>query len=85
MYRRTARNRQLDIAESVSFLNALRHHTMDGAFAAFDEDELGSLAPGKQADFVIWRGNLENVRTSEDLVPFEPEATYLAGKPVYQA
>lgn len=85
MYRRTAGRRQLDTTESVSFLDALRHHTADGAFAAFDEDEIGSLATGKQADFVIWKGNLEDVRNSQDLASLESEATYLAGKPVYQA
>jgi len=85
MDRRTARNRQLDTSESVSFLDALRHHTVDGAYAAFDEDELGSLAPGKQADFVIWKGNLESVRDGQDAVSQEPEATYLGGQPVYQA
>lgn len=85
MDRRTSRRRQLDTSESVSFLDALHHHTADGAFAAFDEDEIGSLAAGKQADFVIWQGNLENVRDGQDAMSLKPEATYLAGKPVFRA
>lgn len=66
-------------------MDALRHHTVDGAYAAFDEEEVGSLAPGKQADFVIWSGNLDNVRDGRGAVSQEAEATYLAGQPVYQA
>jgi predicted amidohydrolase YtcJ len=57
---------------------------LGGAYAAFDEDELGSLAPGKQADFVIWKNDLDTVRTGQDAAALEPDATYLAGSPVYQ-
>ena len=85
MARKTARHRQLDATEAVSFQDALRHHTTGSAYAAFDEDELGSLAPGKHADFVIWKNDLEKVRTGQDAAAMEPHATYLAGMPVYQA
>jgi len=85
MSRRTARHRQRDTTEASSFLDALRHHTVGGAYAAFDEDELSSLGPGKQADFVIWKNDLEKVRAGRDAATLELEATYVAGKPVYQA
>lgn len=42
---------------------ALRHYTIDGAFATFDEDIRGSLKVGKLADFVV---------LSEDLTQIEP-------------
>lgn len=32
---------------------ALRHYTRDAAYASFDEDLRGTLAPGKLADFVV--------------------------------
>ena len=32
---------------------ALRHFTKDAAYASFDEDVKGTLAPGKLADFVV--------------------------------
>src|SRR5262249_24537063 len=32
---------------------ALRHFTRDAAFASLEEDEKGSLSPGKLADFVV--------------------------------
>jgi len=83
--RRTSSGKKLDSSEAVSFLEALRHHTIGSAYAAFDEKELGSLEAGKLADFVIWKGDLRNARSGEDIAALAPLATYLAGKPVYQA
>src|SRR5690606_6377288 len=36
---------------------ALRGFTLDAAYAGFAEDEVGSLAPGKRADFVVFDGD----------------------------
>ena len=62
---------------------ALRGFTLDAAYAAFMEDEVGSIAPGKRADFVV---------LSQDLMTVPPErilgtrvlATYLDGEAVYE-
>jgi hypothetical protein len=43
---------------------ALRHFTRDAAYASFDEDVKGTLAPGKLADFVV---------LSEDILQPPPE------------
>jgi predicted amidohydrolase YtcJ len=51
--------------QAVSLEHALRHYTIDGAFASFEEQEKGSLAAGKRADFVV---------LSEDLFRQPPEA-----------
>ncbi|MBM3892003.1 MAG: amidohydrolase family protein, partial [Verrucomicrobia bacterium] len=85
MDRTTDRGRRLDRGESVTFMEALRHHTLGSAYAAFDEKELGSLETGKQADFVIWNKDLRRVQTGRDAMALEPLATYLGGKTVYRA
>jgi len=51
--------------QAVSLENALRHYTIDGAYASFEENEKGSLAAGKRADLVV---------LSEDLFRQPPEA-----------
>jgi predicted amidohydrolase YtcJ len=34
---------------------------------------------------VIWNKDLREVRTSRDILDLAPQATYLDGRPVYQA
>ncbi len=85
MERKTSSGRRLDMSEAISFLEAFRHHTLGGAYAASDEKEIGSLEPGKQADFVIWNNDLRQARTAQAVAALKPEATYLAGKAVYEA
>jgi predicted amidohydrolase YtcJ len=51
--------------QAVSLDSALRHYTIDGAYASFEEKEKGSLAAGKRADLVV---------LSEDLFGRPPEA-----------
>jgi predicted amidohydrolase YtcJ len=82
MERRTGKGRQLDDDESVSFLDALRIHTIGNAYAAFDERELGSLEPGKAADFVIWNRDLREMQTGRDVATLRVQATYVAGRRV---
>src|SRR5207245_11480195 len=50
---------------AVSLESALRHYTIDGAYAAFEEAEKGSLSLEKRADLVV---------LSEDLFRQPPEA-----------
>jgi predicted amidohydrolase YtcJ len=62
---------------------ALRGFTLDAAYAAFMEDEVGSLAAGKRADFVILARNIM-VIPPEDVLGTAVVTTYLDGEPVYQ-
>ena len=70
--------------EKLTAFEALRGFTLDAAYAGFAETEVGSLAPGKRADFVV---------LAEDPLAVPPErlrtltvrATYVDGKPVYEA
>lgn len=70
--------------EKLTAWEALRGFTLDAAYAGFNEGEVGSLAPGKRADFVV---------LAEDPVAVEPAAlaalgvlaTYVDGQAVYSA
>jgi predicted amidohydrolase YtcJ len=63
---------------------ALRGFTLDAAYAAFMEDEVGSLEVGKRADFVILSRDVMTVPPAE-ILRAEVVATYLDGAPVYRA
>ncbi len=62
---------------------ALKSITIWPAYAAFEEDELGSLTPGKRADFVILDRDIMRVPAA-DIVSTQVIATYLGGIPVYE-
>jgi predicted amidohydrolase YtcJ len=68
----------------VSFDDALFAYTQAAADAAAWGGAIGSITPGKWADFVILDGALQN-RTGRDLLERRVQATYLAGGPVYDA
>jgi predicted amidohydrolase YtcJ len=61
---------------------ALRAMTIWPAYAAFQEKELGSLTPGKYADFVVLDRDIMQVPPTE-ILSTRVEATYLGGKIVY--
>lgn len=69
--------------QAVSLESALRHYTIDAAYASFEENTKGALAPGALADLVV---------LSEDLFKEPPEAilrsqvvlTVVGGRVVYR-
>lgn len=69
--------------ERLTPAQALRMYTYNGAYASFEEKELGSLEPGKLADFVV---------LDRDPLTIPPErlkdtivlATWIGGQPVYE-
>ena len=70
--------------EKLTAFEALRGFTLDAAYAGFAETEVGSLAVGKRADFVV---------LAEDPLAIDParlrdltvQATYVDGQAVYRA
>ena len=62
---------------------ALRAMTIWPAYAAFQEKELGSLTPGKYADFVVLDRDIMQIAPTEILAT-RVLATYLGGKIVYE-
>ncbi|WP_116124696.1 amidohydrolase [Lewinella sp. IMCC34183] len=63
---------------------ALHSYTAAPAYAAFQEKERGTLAPGMQADFVILSNNLRDC-ADEEILGTEVLATYVGGEREYQA
>lgn len=67
----------------VSLDSALRHYTIDGAYASFDENEKGSLRPGKKADIVVLSADLFR-EPPEAILRAQVMLTLLDGQPVYR-
>jgi hypothetical protein len=62
---------------------ALKSMTIWPAFAAFQERDLGSLSPGKYADFVVLDRDIMRI-APEEILGAQVLATYLSGRAVYQ-
>jgi predicted amidohydrolase YtcJ len=62
---------------------ALRSYTLNGAFAAFQEDILGSLRPGKLADVTVLSKDILTV-PEEDILSAKVVYTIVGGKVLYQ-
>ena len=56
--------------------------TKDAAFAAFEETKMGSLSPGKFADFVILSDDIMTIPTPQ-ILSTKVVATFLGGKIIY--
>ncbi|WP_130618758.1 amidohydrolase [Dyella amyloliquefaciens] len=70
--------------QRVSRIQALAGFTRGAAFAAFMENEVGTLKPGMRADFVILDGDLMTVPPRQ-IADLKPLSTWVDGKAVYQA
>jgi hypothetical protein len=68
--------------ETVTRRQAIKGFTLDAAYAAFQEDELGSLEPGKRADFVVLSNDIMEV-PAQAILDTEIIATFIDGTAVY--
>ena len=66
--------------QCVSVQDAVRMCTINGSYAAFDEQERGSLEPGKIADMVILSAD-PYTTPARELKELRVEQLYLSGKP----
>ncbi|TNF86758.1 MAG: amidohydrolase [Gammaproteobacteria bacterium] len=70
--------------QRISIEEALQVCTINGAYASFEEERKGSLTPGKLADFVLL--DADPVQQDPDaLQEINVVATYLGGRPTYEA
>jgi predicted amidohydrolase YtcJ len=63
---------------------ALKGFTLDAAYAAFQEQQLGSLSVGKKADFVVLSQDIMQV-PAEQILSTDVLATYLNGEAIFTA
>jgi len=70
--------------QSLSLKEALRCFTLDAAYAAHQEDMLGSLEPGKWADFVVIDQDLFRMNP-HDIRKIRVLQTWVGGRRIYAA
>jgi len=68
--------------ECISVAEALRCYTSEAAYAMFMEDEIGRIAPGYRADFVIL--SADPFADQVDWAKMEAVTTYVEGRRVYE-
>jgi predicted amidohydrolase YtcJ len=68
-------------AGKISAESAVRHYTRDAAWAGFREQELGTLAVGKWADFVVLSGDV----VGGEVTGVRVEMTVVGGRVAYRA
>lgn len=68
--------------EGVSVAEALRMHTLEGAYLTFNDKVMGSIEPGKYADLVVLSDDLMTV-PSERIQDIVVERTFIGGKEVF--
>ncbi|KAI0656325.1 amidohydrolase family-domain-containing protein [Cubamyces menziesii] len=71
-------------SERLTRAQALKGMTLDAAYASFSEDVLGSLSPGKRADFVILDRNImDESQPFSEILETKVKATVVDGKVAY--
>ncbi len=76
--------RVLTPQHKLDLMDMLKAYTVNGAFAAFDEAESGTLTVGKRADIVVLDRDITKGPVTE-IASGEVLATLISGAPVYEA
>ena len=82
VHRRTAGGDVLGPQQRISAMQALRAVTIDAAWQVFQDDNRGSLEPGKFADLVVLSG--DPLRDPEGMRELQVERTVIGGVTVYR-
>jgi predicted amidohydrolase YtcJ len=69
--------------ERITMHQAIRMHTLDAAYGAFDEDVRGSIKPGKLADLTVSDLNLMEIEPT-DVLDMEIVMTIVDGRIVFE-
>ncbi|HYL45559.1 MAG TPA: amidohydrolase [Candidatus Limnocylindrales bacterium] len=69
--------------ERLSVEDCLRNYTVGSAYAEFEEQQKGTIAPGKLADIVIFSADITRIPAHE-LLTTSVETTIAGGRNVYQ-
>jgi predicted amidohydrolase YtcJ len=75
-------DRPLHAEQALTREQAIRLYTINNAFLTFEEQEKGSLEPGKLADFIVLDRDILTCPV-DDVKDVQVEATYLGGARVY--
>ena len=70
--------------EALTVMEALRGYTLYGAYLTFEEDQKGSLEPGKLADMIVLDQDILTI-DPDHIMEINVEQTWLGGKLVYEA
>jgi len=71
-------------SERISVEEAIKIWTLDGAYTSFEENDKGSITPGKLADFIVLRQDPRKV-DPDTIMDIVVDATYIGGINVWQA
>jgi predicted amidohydrolase YtcJ len=69
--------------ERLGIEDCVRNYTVGSAYAEFEEQQKGTITPGKLADIVVYPTNITRLRARE-LLTMQPEMTIAGGRIVYQ-
>ena len=71
--------------QALSFTEALRAHTIEGAYAGHQDQVLGSIEAGKFADLVVWKNDPSQLTVKDLALTTTVDMTFVDGKIVYQS
>ncbi len=81
--RKTSSGKVVGPEEAISIMDAIRVYTWNGAYLGKDEDRLGSIEPGKLADFIVLDRDISSI-PSEELLETRVLMTIVDGKTVFR-
>ena len=84
MTRLTKKINEIGGDQVIDFTQALRAHTYEGAYAAHQENDLGTLEAGKFADLVVWPEDPSGLNNTDLANTTTVDMTMVDGKVVYE-